>query len=232
MNNKNVVIHRIKSGDNLYHIAQKYNTTVDEILRNNPNIDPYRLIVNTDIYIYPNHNMHHKSTLKEDMRKLWMEHVFWTRQLIISILGNLNDTNEVTNRLLRNPKEMANIFGKYYGNDVAKNIEQLLTEHLVIGDQLIRALKDNDINNANQLNREWYKNADNIAQALASINPNYDVNELKDMLYHHLDLVKQEVSSRLNGNLSADINAADSATNQAVDMADMFTNGIIKQFKL
>ncbi len=232
MNNQNVVTHRIKAGDNLYNLARHYNTSVAEILNANPGIDPYRLVINTDIYIYPNDNGTDKYSLKEDMRKAWMEHVFWTRLLIISILDNLKDTSFTTNRLLQNPKDIADIFGRFYNPNVRKTIEDLIREHLVIGEQLVKAYKSNDVNNINRLNREWYQNADSIARGLSSINPNYNENDLRDMLYDHLNLVKQEVGSRLSGNYNADVAAADNAINQAVNMADMFTEGIAKQFNL
>lgn len=45
--------------------------------------------------------------LLETVRRLWMEHVFWTRLFIISTAANLPDIRPVTDRLLRNPKDFA-----------------------------------------------------------------------------------------------------------------------------
>ena len=45
-------------------------------------------------------------------------------------------------RLLRNPRDIANVFRPYYGSNVANEIERLLTEHLAIGKDLIVALKN------------------------------------------------------------------------------------------
>ena len=44
-----------------------------------------------------------------------------------------------------NPKDIANIFKKYYGNTIANTIENLLTEYLVIGKDLIVALKNTKV---------------------------------------------------------------------------------------
>ena len=41
----------IKAGDTLYKIALEYDTTVDEILNVNPGIDPYNLIIGSQICV-------------------------------------------------------------------------------------------------------------------------------------------------------------------------------------
>ena len=56
----------------------------------------------------------------------------WTRMLLISIAENLKDLDATQARLLENPKDIANIFRRFYGDVVANKIQQLLTEHLVI----------------------------------------------------------------------------------------------------
>lgn len=50
-------------------------------------------------------------------------------------------------------------------------IENLLTEHLVIGKDLIVALKNNNQSLAKVLNDKWYKNADSMADFFSRIIP-------------------------------------------------------------
>lgn len=164
------------------------------------------------------------------MRNLWEQHVFWTRLLIISILSNLNDLDATQTRLLRNPVDMGALFGKFYGPTVQKTVADLFTEHLVIGAQLITAFKNNDTASINKLNPLWYKNADEIAKAFSNFNPYYKEQEIKDMLYMHLDLTKNEVSLRLKGNYVEDVNNFDIIEKQALEMADYFSSGIVMQF--
>ncbi|MEJ6951910.1 LysM peptidoglycan-binding domain-containing protein [Natronospora cellulosivora (SeqCode)] len=45
------VAYTIRSGDTLYEIARRYNTSVDAILRINPNIDPRNLQVGSVICV-------------------------------------------------------------------------------------------------------------------------------------------------------------------------------------
>ena len=168
--------------------------------------------------------------LINDMRLAWEQHVYWTRMLLLSIAHKLSDQEAVTARLLRNPKDIADIFAIYYGGEVAKTIEQLLTEHLQIGADLITALRDKDVAKAERLKKEWYMNADKMANAFAGINPYYVYDTVRQMLYKHLDLTTQEVTLRLAGNYPDDIKAFDQVEQEALSMADFFSAGIIQQF--
>jgi len=47
--------------------------------------------------------------LRNVIRKLWEQHIVWTRMTIISIIKDLPDVDFVTKRLLRNPTDFKNI---------------------------------------------------------------------------------------------------------------------------
>lgn len=137
--------------------------------------------------------------------------------LLISIAENLKDLDATQARLLKNPKDIANIFRRFYGDVVANKIQQLLTEHLVIGKDLIVALKN--------------KNADEMADAFNSINPFYPKEEMRKMLYEHLRLTTDEVNRRLQGDYIGDINAFDKVQIEILKMSQFLVNGIVKQFQ-
>lgn len=50
------------------------------------------------------------SDLKMDERKLWIDHVSWTRNFIISDLASLPDKDVVLQRLLKNQDEILQTF--------------------------------------------------------------------------------------------------------------------------
>ncbi len=171
-----------------------------------------------------------KFDLISDMRKVWEQHVYWTRMFLISTAARLDDQAATTARLMRNPKDIANIFENYYGANIANTIESLLVQHLKIGGDLITALRDGRTEDAANLKQQWYKNADQMANAFSRINPYYDMNDLRNMLYTHLDLTTQEVAMRLAGNYPADIQAFDQVEKAVLPMSDYFATGIIRQF--
>ena len=148
MNDLNPILYTIRPGDTLYNLAIQYGTTVQDLINTNLALDPYNLRVGQQIYIYPNYNNYwisiHQVNLSNNMNLAWIEHILWTRMLLISIAENLNDLDATKARLLENPRDIANVFKKYYGNTIANTIQKLLTEHLVIGGDLIVALKNNN----------------------------------------------------------------------------------------
>lgn len=221
--------HLIEKGDNLYQISKKYDVSIDDIIKNNQYLNPYNLKIGTYIKI-PINNQEGPYNLKEEMRKTWEQHVFWTRLLIVSIIEHLKDEPETTERLLRNATDLSNLYKPYYGSSIAKIISDLITEHLVIADKLVHAIINKNDGEAKNLNIEWYKNADKISEALSGINPYYDKNELRKMLYTHLDLTKEEVTDRINHNYKKEIETFDNVEKEAIMMADYFNNGINKQF--
>lgn len=236
MNEMNPILHTIRPGDTLYNLAIMYCTTVQNIIDTNLSLDPYSLRVGQQIYIYPNCNQNNywisinEVNLLEQMNLVWEQHIMWTRMLLISIAENLKDLEATQTRLLKNPRDIANVFRPYYGANVANQIEKLLTEHLVIGKNLIVALKNNNQKEAMELNQKWYQNADDMAEAFSTINPFYPKEEIRKMLYEHLRLTTDEVNARLKGDYVADINAYDMVQKEILRMSRFFVNGMVRQF--
>ncbi|MCR8939868.1 LysM domain-containing protein [Brevibacillus laterosporus] len=239
----------IQPGDTYWLLAQRFRTPVHDIVAANPNVDPYYLFVGQVICIpcvrhsmpfssprpSPYQNVHNciskaEVDLKSLMRTLWEQHVAWTRMVIISIAANLPDQELVTKRLLRNATDMANALKPFYGEENAATFERLIRDHLVIADQLVKAAKAGDSKAAANAEKRWYKNADEIASFLNSINPYWSEEDIRKMFYEHLALTKAEAVYRLNNNFALDIATFDKIEQQALEMADAFTDGIVKQF--
>lgn len=237
MNDINPILYTIKPGDTLYNLAMQYGTTVQDIISTNLELNPYNLRIGQQIYIYPNYNQNlnywissNEVKLLKQMNVVWEQHIMWTRMLLISIAENLKDLEATQTRLLENPKDIADVFRTYYGNNVTNEIQRLLTEHLVIGKDLIVALKNKNQEQANLLSLKWYQNADSMAEAFSSINPFYPKEEIRKMLYEHLRLTTEEVDARLKGNYPADIKAYDMVQKEILRMSQFFVNGIVSQF--
>ena len=195
--------------------------------------------MNANLYnnIYPNYNQNssywmsiNQVQLLTQMNLVWEQHIMWTRMLLISIAENLKDLDATQVRLLRNPKDIASIFRRYYGVVVANKIQQLLTEHLTIGKDLIVALKNKKQEQITQLNAKWYQNADKMAEAFSSINQFYLKEEVRKILYEHLRLTTNEINNRLQGKYAEDINSFDMVQKEILKMSQFFVNGIVKQF--
>lgn len=163
-------------------------------------------------------------------RLLWMEHVNWTRMTIMGIVFGLPDLQVVQERLLRNATDLGNCLRPFYGDKIADRYAALIKEHLVLAAELVTAATKGDATTAAEAEKQWYRNADDIADFLSSINPYLNKEEVRKMFYTHLALTKQEAVYMLQKNYKADIEVFDKIEAQALEMSDMIAGGIVKQF--
>jgi hypothetical protein len=168
--------------------------------------------------------------LKFNFRRLWIEHAIWTRSYIVSVEANLPDQKIVLARLLKNQDEVGNAIKPFYGNAAGTKLAHLLREHILLAGQVVEAAKANNQAQLQKYNSAWYKNADDIAAFLSSINPNWNKNVLKQLLHAHLKIVTDSVVSRLKKDWNREIRAFDEGEIHLIRIADVLSDGIIKQF--
>jgi len=168
--------------------------------------------------------------LRMDMRKLWEDHITWTRNYIISALAGLDDTSKVAERLLKNQDDIGDAIKPIYGDEAGKKLAALLRDHILVAAEVVTAAKMGNNEELSKANKKWYANADDIAAFLSSANPNWPKNVLQDMLYKHLEYTTQEVVSRLKKDWASDIEAYDKGHLHMLMFADALTDGIVKQF--
>ncbi|WP_242851653.1 acetylglutamate kinase [Clostridium botulinum] len=168
--------------------------------------------------------------LRDTMRMLWEQHSVWTRLAIMSIVAGSPDEDLVVARLLRNPKDFEAALRPFYGDKVAAEFSKLLTSHLVIAAELVKASKAGNTNAAADAEKRWYENADQIAELLSRINPYLHLETWKAMLHEHLALVKAEAVAMLTSDYKRSISIYDEIEAQALEMADTMAEGIIEQF--
>jgi hypothetical protein len=169
--------------------------------------------------------------LRMDMRKLWEDHITWTRLAIISLESGTPDTDATVGRLLQNQTDIGDAIKPYYGDAAGSELTQQLRAHILIAADVIAAAKAGDGAKLADAQARWVENADEIAATLHGVNPHYwPLEEMKAMMHAHLDLTTREAVARLQGNWSADVAAYDKVHQQILEMADMLSEGIIKQF--
>lgn len=181
--------------------------------------------------IRDNREMSKEAALQDAMRKLWEDHITWTRIFIISAAADLPDKATATERLLQNQVDIGNAIKPYYGEPAGNKLTALLKEHITTAAEVVAAAKANDQAKLADANKRWSTNADQIADFLSGANPkNWPQAEMRSMMKAHLDLTTQEAVARLKGDWAADVKAYDAVHEQILKMADHLTMGIVKQF--
>jgi len=172
-----------------------------------------------------------QAAFHDAMRKLWEDHITWTRIFIISAAADSPDRAAATDRLLQNQVDIGNAIKPFYGDAAGDKLTALLKEHIVTAAEVVAAAKAGDKAKLDDANKRWYANADQIAAFLSGANSkNWPAAEMKSMMHEHLDLTTAEAVARLHGDWAADIKAYDQVHEQILHMADGLSAGIMKQF--
>jgi hypothetical protein len=166
----------------------------------------------------------------DEWRKLWEDHITWTRVVIIGILDELPGTNTYIERLLQNYEDMEEALAPYYGEE-AEVLGDLIQDHLVIAAELLTAANNGDTDAFNDAQARWYANASDIAVQMNEMNPkSWPLKETERMWVEHLDATLEEATTHLTGDFAGEVAAYDMVHDMALEMADFFSNGVMQQF--
>jgi len=168
--------------------------------------------------------------LKTAMRKLWADHVVWTRLYIISAVADMPDAKAASDRLLKNQDEIGDAIAPYYGKDAGAKLADLLKKHIQISVDVVAAAKAGQDEKLKEADKRWHDNAQGIAAFLSGANPNWSKDSMTKMLNEHLAVTTEEALGRIKKDWSGDVATFDKVFDQAMMMADDLTDGIVKQF--
>ena len=228
------IIHVVQPGDTFYRLAQRYQTTVPDIILRNPGVNPYNLQIGTRLRICAGRMedslQKDEMDLSNDMREAWYQHGFWTTLYLLSMSYTLPNAGSVQERLMETADDIAEIFGKFYSQKMVEQLKALLMEHIELAGQLMEALRDQKTGEAEQIEAKWRQNADQIARMLSSANSEYRYEDLQQLFNMHLDTLKQQMIADNNNNYEAFVKATDENTQHLMQIADALTAGLIRQF--
>src|SRR6185436_11479461 len=111
-------------------------------------------------------------THHDSWRKLWEDHITWTRVVIMGVLDGLPGTSTYAARLLQNYEDMEDALQPFYG-DAGEELGDLLQDHLLIAVDILNAAKAGNTAALDEAKTRWYQNAHEIAQLMATLNPRF-----------------------------------------------------------
>ena len=175
-----------------------------------------------------------RADFHDAMRKLWEDHITWTRLFIVSKgtrRKDLPDLKATTARLLANQQDIGDAIKPFYGDAAGEQLTSLLRTHITTAADLVAAAKAGRDKKVRQASRAWYANADEIAAFLSSADPDaWPLDRMEAMMKDHLDLTLAEATAQIEGRYRASIAAYDEVHDQILTMADMLSDGIIARF--
>jgi hypothetical protein len=169
--------------------------------------------------------------LRQDMRRLWEDHITWTRLAIISLTTGSPDTEATVGRLLRNQTDIGHAVKPFYGAAAGNQLTKVLKDHILIAAEVVAAAKAGDSAKLADAQARWAANGDQIAATLHSVNPrHWRLAQMKAELRKHLRLTTAEAVARLQGDWRADVAAYEQIHRHALHLSDLLSSGLIAQF--
>jgi hypothetical protein len=167
----------------------------------------------------------------DQMRKLWEDHVTWTRLAIVTFADGSAGFSATATRLLRNQTDIGNAFQPFYGTANGNQLSALLHDHITIAVQILQAAKAGDTAAFNDASTRWYANANAIVDFLSSLNSRFwPQATLRAAMKTHLDQTLAEASHELSGAYTDSVTDYEAIHLHILEMADLFSSGIIGQF--
>ena len=183
------------------------------------------------LMLVPNVYAVSKSDFQDAMRRLWSDHVAYTRLFIVSAAAGSADKDATAQRLLQNQADIGNAVAQFYGIDAGNKLTSLLKDHILIAANIVTAAKAGDNAKVTSENKRWHDNANDIARFLHAANPKqWPEPTLQSALAMHLDQTLNEASHQLKGDYAASMKDYDAAMSHMLMVADTLTNGIVAQF--
>jgi hypothetical protein len=167
----------------------------------------------------------------DQMRKLWEDHVTWTRLAIVTFADGSDGFPATADRLLRNQTDIGDAIKPFYGDAAGNRLTALLHDHITIAVEVLQAAKSGDTAAFDEANARWYANANDIADFLAAANPqSWPRGVMRADMKTHLDQTLAEAAHELHGDYAASVADYEEVHAHMLDMADMLSSGIIRQF--
>jgi hypothetical protein len=165
------------------------------------------------------------------MRELWEAHGSWTHMVIVSFAGDLPDLAAEEQVLLHNQTQIGDAVKPYYGAAGAHRLTALLKTHIRGAVGVLAAAKSGDQAQLQTAESAWFANGRQVADFLHAANPRFlSRKAARRMMRIHLDQVIEQAVDELKGNYAAGARAFAPYIRHILDMADMISGGIIRQF--
>ena len=171
-----------------------------------------------------------QNAFHDQMRKLWEDHITWTRLAIVTFADGSAGFSPTAGRLLQNQTDIGDSIKPFYGAAAGNRLSALLHDHITIAVEILQAAKAGDTAAFNAANTRWYANGNDIADFLAAANPrSWPDAVMRADMKEHLDQTLAEAAHELHGQYATSVTDYEGIHAHILMMADQLSAGIIAQ---
>ena len=165
------------------------------------------------------------------MRDLWVGHVFWVRNVVISTFaGNQPAAAAAEQEVVANAKQIAAAIEPYYGKDASEKLFGLLAGHYGAVKQYLEATVAGNRTKQDAAFKSLSANATEIARFLSDANPNLPFDTLNGLLLAHGGHHVQQIQQVQSKQYAQETQTWEAMKNHMYVIADALAGAIAKQF--
>jgi hypothetical protein len=156
----------------------------------------------------------------------WTEHLYYTRNAIISILAGLPDVTVVSERLIKNQDDIGYLLKHYYNPEQVTDFVNLLKRHITLATEFTTASKAKT--DVSGIRDAWYANGADIVNWMNMIDPTgWPAYKMGPLWNEHITRTIVQIESRVAESWAADIAALDAGHNCINLIAQEFALGVV-----
>lgn len=169
--------------------------------------------------------------LNKAMRELWSAHMYWTLLTVDAFYNDPKGLDAKLHRLLQNQKDIGAAIVPFYGQAAGDKLAELLKTHIQDAVPVLQAAKNDDKAALDKAVKNWYANAKEIGDFLASANPkNWMAKDTESALEMHITHTIAYSVSILKNDYTQSFGGFEEALRHMLHLADILSDGIAKQF--
>jgi hypothetical protein len=151
---------------------------------------------------------------------IWKDMAIWTRAYVYSSYAGIGSQEVLFERLYRIPIDFSNTFRLIFGDLIAEQYSNLLSNQIIILRNIINAQINGNINEVNSNTVMLYQNAEERAALLVQINPFWNQNEWRNLMRTYLSMTLDESTRILAKDYPSEIMIFDRILFEAGQIAD------------
>lgn len=165
--------------------------------------------------------------LINDFRLFWLEFVIWVRSYMVSTITGFSDIDAIRERLYRMPVEFTAKLQPYFGIKQGEQFQHLMFMYFVHIQTFITAQNNKNQPVVDTAVREMYKDADNMSEFLASINPYWSKIQWQNLFYQLNEMLIAELFSLLTGDYVTEIEIRERLIRHVLILGDYTAAGLM-----
>lgn len=165
-------------------------------------------------------NMIFQSTL------VWRDLATWFRLYLVSAYTNLGDKELIYSMISKIPTDFGNSIKLIFGEEIANQYIDLLNLQVLLTRNLIDAQIKGDTIGVSNYTKEVYEVAGKRATLLSKVNPYWNENEFKSLMYTYISLIIEESIALLTKDYNRSISAYNQLLAHSTLIGDYYSQGM------